>query len=207
MHLLLTDRLTCPRCGPGFGLILLAKQLVERRVLEGSLGCPNCRERYPIEAGFADLRSPPRQPLGAPEMPAEPDAGGTDRIAALIGPLEGPGNVALVGEAWRYAEALADRFPELEIVAVDPSARAAPESDRVSRLTADEELPFQPWTFRALVGVGAAITAEEAFRVVARGGRVVLERAPADVRPRLEAVRARVLLEDAGWIVAVRETS
>lgn len=207
MHLLLTDRLTCARCGPGFGLILLAKQLVERRVLEGSLGCPNCRERYPVEAGFADLRSPPRRPLEPLDTPSAPDARDTDAVAALIGPLEGPGNVALVGESWRHAEGLAERFPELEVVAVDAAARGAAETERVSRLVADEDLPFQPWTFRALVAAGAAVTPEEAFRVVARGGRVVLERAPADARTRLEALRARVLLDEAGWVVAVRETS
>ena len=30
MQLLLTDRLSCPRCGPGFGLILLADRLADR---------------------------------------------------------------------------------------------------------------------------------------------------------------------------------
>ncbi len=30
MHLLLTDRLTCPRCGPDHGLILLAREIVDR---------------------------------------------------------------------------------------------------------------------------------------------------------------------------------
>ena len=29
MHLFLTDRLSCPRCGPEFGLILLALCLLE----------------------------------------------------------------------------------------------------------------------------------------------------------------------------------
>ena len=60
MHLLLTDRLTCPRCGPEFGLVLLADRLEDRRVLEGALGCPNCRDRYPVRDGFGDLRPPPR---------------------------------------------------------------------------------------------------------------------------------------------------
>ena len=46
MHILLTDVVTCPRCGPEFGLILLADRFEERRVMQGRLGCPNCREEY-----------------------------------------------------------------------------------------------------------------------------------------------------------------
>ena len=68
---------------------------------------------------------------------------------------------------------------------------------------ADPAFGIRQW----VVGTGGAISPEEAFRVVARGGRVVLERAPADARSRLEALRARVLLDESGWIVAVRETS
>ena len=57
MHLALTDRMICPRCGPGFGLILLAHEVRDRRILEGDLGCPNCRDQYPVRKGFADLET------------------------------------------------------------------------------------------------------------------------------------------------------
>ncbi len=69
MHILLTDTLCCPRCGPEFGLILLAHRVEERRILEGELGCPNCRASYPVRRGFGDLRAPPRESL--PPLPAE----------------------------------------------------------------------------------------------------------------------------------------
>src|SRR3954462_1939401 len=110
-------------------------------------------------------------------------------MLAFIGPLQGPGNVALVGDAWRFAAALAERLPEIEMVAVDAASRAEPENERVSRLVAGAELPVQPWTFRALVSVGDAVAPEEAARVVARGGRIVIDRAPSDARARLEAAR------------------
>ena len=77
MQLLLTDRLACPRCGPGFGLVLLADRMVDRRVHEGTLGCPNCRDSFTVHAGFADLRAPPRgalQPgLAGPDPARTPD--------------------------------------------------------------------------------------------------------------------------------------
>ncbi|HWK89996.1 MAG TPA: Trm112 family protein, partial [Longimicrobium sp.] len=56
MHILLTDLLTCPRCGPEHGLVLLADRIEERRVVRGRLGCPNCRETYPVAGTVADLR-------------------------------------------------------------------------------------------------------------------------------------------------------
>ena len=78
MNVTLTDHLVCPRCGPPFGLVLLARDVRERRVLEGEFGCPNCRDRFPVEKGFGDLRPPPRG-VGA----GEGGAGG------VVGEVEG----------------------------------------------------------------------------------------------------------------------
>ena len=206
MHILLTDRLTCPRCGPDFGLILLAKRLVERRVLDGALGCPNCRDQFPIEGGFADLRPPPRDPLVA-ALPAEdPDIEATNRLAALLGVSEGPGTVALVGSVAVHAAALADRLPEIEVVAVDAATRVEVERERVSRMVTGVELPFHPWTFRALATVGDVVTPEEGVRVVGHGGRMVMELPAPDATAQLERAGSRILLQEDGWIVALRET-
>ena len=205
MHILLTDRLTCPRCGPDFGLILLAKRLAERRVLEGALGCANCRDQFPIEGGFADLRPPPRDPLAATLPTADPDVEATDRLAALLGVSEGPGTVALLGSVAVHAVALADRLPEIEVVAVDAATRIDVERDRVSRLVTGVELPFHPWSFRALAMVGDVVTPEEAVRVVGRGGRVVMDRPGPDATAQLERVGSRILLQEGGWVVALRE--
>jgi uncharacterized protein YbaR (Trm112 family) len=100
MHLSLTDILTCPRCGPEFTLVLLADRVEDRRVLDGSLGCANCRERYPVHDGFADLRPPPAGPL--PDAGAGPRPGPQDeayRLAALMGVTQGPGFVLVLGES------------------------------------------------------------------------------------------------------------
>ncbi len=60
MNIGLVDHLVCPRCGPPFGLVLLAHDVQDHRVRAGEFGCPNCRDRFPVEGGFADLRPPPR---------------------------------------------------------------------------------------------------------------------------------------------------
>ena len=210
MHLLLTDRLACPRCGPGFGLILRADELLDRRVLQGGLGCPNCRDRFPIAAGFADLRPPPREELPPPPAPRSVEAAETDRLAAMLGVLEGPGNVGLVGALSAHAGALADRIMGVEVVAIDADARAEPERAGVSRMVAGVELPFHMWSLRALaLSEGSAELLErpkELAQLVPRGGRIVVEAPSAEAEARLAAAGARVLARDERWIVAMRET-
>jgi uncharacterized protein YbaR (Trm112 family) len=207
VHLLLTDRLTCPRCGPGFGLILLADRMVGRRVLVGALGCPNCRDRFPIEDGFADLRPPPRGPLPDAPSGGTPMPEATEQLAALLGVTQGPGNVGLFGALAAHADALADRISGIEVVAVDPAARAHAERDGVSRLVTGVEPPFLPWTFRALAVSDDSVSIEAAAPLVARAGRIVLEHPAGDAVERLERLGARVLLRQPDWIVALVETA
>jgi hypothetical protein len=47
MHLSLSDLLTCPRCGPGWGLVLLPGEVRERRVETGVLGVCYYPEHWP----------------------------------------------------------------------------------------------------------------------------------------------------------------
>jgi uncharacterized protein YbaR (Trm112 family) len=182
LHLLLTDRLICPRCGPGFGLILLADRLEKRRVIEGSLGCPNCRDRFPIEEGFGDLRPPPRSTGGgAPhiEPPASPPA---IEVAALLGLTEGSGNVALIGDMAGHARALSGLVPGVEFIGIAPGLRGWEEGEGVSRMTAGAALPFSSGSLRG-VGLladgepsrsGGASIAGELSRVVATAGRIAV---------------------------------
>jgi uncharacterized protein YbaR (Trm112 family) len=211
VHLLLTDGLTCPRCGPEFGLILLAARIEDRRVLEGALGCPNCRDSFPVKAGFGDLRAPPRGALGGgragPPEPAtstEPDA--ALRMAALLGVAEGPGTLVLVGSVARWAGALATRITGVEVVAVDADLALWPETERVSRMVARPGLPFFARSVRGAVVDGAlgAHWIREAARVVAPLGRVVVTDAPADGSEVLRESGFGVLVAESGTVVAAR---
>ncbi len=208
MHLLLTDRLTCPRCGPRFGLILLAEHMDDRRIVEGVLGCPNCRDRYPVRNGFGDLRAPPRGPLQAGRVgtPGEVDDAETDRLTALIGVPEGPGTLALVGAPARHAPGLAERVSGVEVVAVDPDLERWSESPRVSRMVARPGIPLFDATLRgaAVDGTLGVRWIEEAARTVARLGRVVVLEAPADTEGVLERAGLRVLAAEAGTVVAAK---
>jgi uncharacterized protein YbaR (Trm112 family) len=208
MHILLTDHLTCPRCGPEFGLILLAERMENRRVLEGWLGCANCREKYPIVDGFADLRTGLVEALPG-EGGSAPEEGGREeafRLAALLGVTEGPGFVLVVGEAARLAPGIAAVVEGIEVVAVDPSLAGWPEVPGVSRLATGAQLPFFSGTMRAvaLTGERAEGLLEEGARVVSRLGRLVVQGAGAGVAERLARVGLEPLVAEGETVVAVR---
>lgn len=195
MHLVLTDRLTCPRCGPAFGLILLAESLRDRRVLEGSLGCANCRDRYPIRGGFGDLRPPPRGALPDVEPP-EPrgDDEGISQLRSLLGAVGGSGHTLAVGRAAAWAPALAGGMEgDAEMVVVDSATRSWPEDAGVSRLATTATLPFFDRSLRGVLLHGEDLHARvpgdasghalltEAARVLAAGSRVVVLEPPSGI--------------------------
>jgi uncharacterized protein YbaR (Trm112 family) len=205
MHLLLTDVLVCPRCGPGFPLIMLAERLEERRLYEGRLGCANCRELYAVRGGFADLRYPPGAPLAAGDAAeVEPaDAEAAIRLGALLGVAEGAGTFIVVGPGARLATAIPSIVPDLEVVAVDAALAGLPEQPGVSRVASGERLPFANGAARGLaVTAGATVALEEALRVVAPSGRLVLEAATPDDAERLRAAGCEILLEEGAVVVA-----
>lgn len=206
MHLLVTDRLSCPRCGPEFGLVLLADELAERRVLRGWLGCANCRERYPVTEGFGDLRPPPREPEDAPPPP-ESDPEEAFRLAALLGVREGPGLLLLAGDPAGQAGPVAGMIDEIEIVAAHAGLRGEDETPGVSRISAGERLPFFTGSLRgvALGGDPSEERLREAVRVLGPGARLVLRFPAEGIGERLEALGTALLLETAKAVVAARE--
>lgn len=207
MHLLLTDRLSCPRCGPDFGLILLADRMVDRRVREGTLGCPNCRDAYPVRDGFGDLRAPPRGTL--PRGLAGSPTGARDeaeRVIALLGVAQGPGTLVLLGEPARHAEALAKAVDGIHVVAIDPDLAGWPDVDGVSRMAVAPGIPLFSRSMRGVVldgRLGDELLAEAA-RVVAPRGRVVVFRAGPDVDEWLRSSSLEILASEAGTVVAER---
>ena len=183
MNVLLTDILACPRCGGDFGLILFAAETVDRRVQEGELGCPNCRDEFPVRSGFADLRAPPRHPLESAEDEGLPDRAPL-AIAAGMGVAEGPGAVVLIGPAAEASGAVARMVSGIEVLAVSPAALSWGSEPGVSRLVAWPGLPLRSGRIRgvALAGLDWPEWGDEVKRVLVPGGRVVLL-APFPPRP------------------------
>lgn len=206
MHILLTDVLACPRCGPAFGLILVPDEVHERRVASGILACANCRERYLIDDGVADLRGGSEGRSGderAHEV-REPDEDGALRLAALMGVSEGPAIVLIAGPASERAAEIAGMVTELEVIAAE---RADVRSGRgVSAVRVGDALPVVSGKLRgvALTGWAADRFLEEGARAVAPTARLVLDPSPADAEVRLEAAGLRTLAREGATIVAAR---
>ncbi|MBB4639651.1 Trm112 family protein [Longimicrobium terrae] len=207
MFILLTDVLTCPRCGPEFGLILLADQMGERRVVQGRLGCPNCREAYAIRDGVVHA-VPASDP--APRVTVE-DGGSSEgdaeapvRLAALMGLSGVTGLVLIDGPGGRHGAAVAALVPGVEVVAVDGAAPAGGMENGVSRVVSGPRFPFRDDKMRgaALTGGADDERLREALRVLVPGARLVVDPAPAGTGERLRALGAEVLLEEAGVVVA-----
>jgi uncharacterized protein YbaR (Trm112 family) len=208
VHLLLTDRLSCPRCGPEFGLILLADVMEDRKVVDGSLGCPNCRDAFVIRGGFGDLRAPPRPPLaaGLAGAPTPPDPLEVERLVALLGVVRGPGTLAFVGEPARHAASVAEMISDIHAVAVDADLAAWPDAPGVSRLVSAPGLPFFSRALRGVVvdgRLGAALIADAA-RVTAPMSRVVVVHAAPEATSTLEAAGLKILAHEAETVVAAR---
>jgi uncharacterized protein YbaR (Trm112 family) len=210
MYILLTDILSCPRCGPDSGLILLADRIEERRVLAGTLGCARCRGRYPVRAGVADLRAAPDAAAESETTAdARPEHGRETgeralRWAALMGVAEGPGFVFVTGEAAALAAEIASMIDAIEVVA----AGRGPEVERpgVSRIEVSNRLPFYSGKIRgvALAGAAADVLLEEGARVLGPLGRLVLEPAPERAEERLSRAGLRVIARQDRTLVAGR---
>lgn len=205
MHVSLTDVLTCPRCGPGHGLILLPEAVRDRRVVSGFLGCADCRERYAVREGVADLSGGGAVDAGGGAWGGERGDGGEGgeavRLAGLLGLGEAQGVVLVAGPAAAAARELSGLLEAVEVVVAGTSPEAG-----VSVLRVGGALPFQSAKLRgvALTGPAADLLLEEGARVVAPLARLLLDPAPADARARLAAAGLRVVVEEGGAVLASR---
>jgi uncharacterized protein YbaR (Trm112 family) len=212
MYILVTDVLSCPRCGPDFGLILVSERTVSRRVLEGIVACANCRERYPIRGGFADLRVRGATQATEDEARAARDAPGSSpeqrafRLLALLGITAGPALALVIGEAAVLAGAMTHHVEALELIVADARLADATEQPGITRVAVGGRLPFYDRSLQGVVlsGPAAAQHLEEAARVLAPLGRLVLEGAPPDAAERAGKAGLRLLAEEGGMLVAAR---
>lgn len=204
MNLLLTDVLRCPRCGPAFGLVLLADRIdAERRVQEGRLGCSNCRTSYPIRDGVLDLR------LGGESMPAartrEPASEEAAlRRAALLGLSGGAGRVVIRGPGTGAAAGVAALAPDVQVIAMEDAPEPAHGPAPVDRVAAGPGLPFADGSLRAVALTGGAdpVSLDQALRALTPGGRLLVEAATQGVADALRDAGAQIMLDQEGTMVA-----
>ena len=205
----LTDLLTCPRCGPTHGLVLLVQEVENRRVRSGWLGCPNCRHDYPVTDGVADLRL---NPNAAPEFPArfieqDDDDELALKVLALLGLKEQRAFVLVDERIAHVAPALSALAPELEVIAVSSAPVDREDADGVSRVLSDRPFPLVEFRLPgvAIAPGGNPGLVAAAARRVATGGRLVLFDAKVEDVEEARRSGLTVLAVESGTAVAERK--
>lgn len=228
MLLTLTDHLTCPRCGPDTGLILLMEVADDRRVRTGALGCPACRTQYPVTERVADLRlaaddqradgggGPARsaghgaEGSGLSEASGAAESGAAAiRVAALLGLDEGRGFVLVDGPAGALrAGPLAGLAPDYEVVLALGDAPAGASGADMSSLRESGSLPIATRTMRAaayLGGIPGEPRLLELLRVCRPTGRLLIDVTGAGHGAARGLDAAAELLEEQGAQIRARD--
>jgi uncharacterized protein YbaR (Trm112 family) len=103
MHIEMVDLLRCPRAHAETWLVASTDRMVDRDIVDGSLGCPVCEATYPIRDGAVYFTDAP-----AGRAVEAPDGEQVMRAAALLGLGEAGGVVVLEGAWAAYARPLAE---------------------------------------------------------------------------------------------------
>ena len=182
MHIELVEMLRCPEPHPQEHLVLSTGEMLGRMVRSGLVGCPVCRNEYPIRVGIVDFGGKgkgERGRVGEGTLPPSPFPipEHCQTLQALLD-LSGPGGiVVLLGQAVRYAEGLAALMGGIHFVGINAPG-GVEELPVLSLLEAEGLVPLRDSMARGVV-VGADVARPpwlgEARRVVLRGRRLVIE--------------------------------
>ena len=170
MFIELTEHLRCPQDHAEVHCVLATVTMKGRDVLQGTLGCPECRREYLIRDGAVHFGGAP-VPVDHPS-PA-PDAG---TVQALLGLMSPGGFVALVGSAARFSGPLSELIGEVHFVAIDPPPDVQPDAS-LSLLFSEGMIPLRTSVMRGVV-LGGEYARDpwlaDAGRVVLPGLRVLV---------------------------------
>lgn len=195
MHVDLIESLRCPRPHDESQLVVAAGRVVDRRILDGTLGCPTCGAEFKIQDGITRFEIPARL------TPATtPDAALGLRLAALLDLTDARGFAILCG-AWGAQLDPIQRVSDTPLLLVNPPADYGGEPAGV--LLCGDVMPLAASSVRA-AALEADMSAPQivsAVRAVRPGGRVI---GPTSL-PLPEGI-AEVARDDTLWVGERRAT-
>jgi uncharacterized protein YbaR (Trm112 family) len=170
----LLDLLRCINEHEDTWLVASFKDVTNRFVVEGTLGCPICSAEYPIVNGIADFsaglehRREGERPAGIHDREDL-----ATRAGAFLNVTE-PGATVVLGGTWADAALELSLLTEARVLALNPKA-GAEESETVGLLRVGSGIPVAPG---AVLGVALdasfpAETVASAVKAVRPGGRIV----------------------------------
>ena len=175
MFIEMIDLLRCVKAHDDTWLVASFREITNRFVLEGTLGCPACSAEYPIQSGVADFT------LGESSPSFEDERASTShrreelatRAGAYLDATQ-PGATIVLGGLWAYASQDLAEMADVRVLAINPPS-GLEESERVGLVKASAGIPLASNSVQ-----GVALDAwfpnsvvEEAVRIVKPGGRIV----------------------------------
>lgn len=143
MHLDLLDLLRCPAGHEDTPLVSAVSRVEEREVITGTIGCPVCHRRFPVEDRILLLGPAPDD--AATAIAADEEE--TVRLAALLD-LVDPGGVVFAAAPWSEVAAAVTRLVPVQLLVADPLT-APPAGATVSAMRGGVRLPLAPRSLRA----------------------------------------------------------
>ena len=181
MFIEMIDLLRCINDHEDSWLVASFRNITNRFVIGGTLGCPICSAEYEIVDGVADFSGgAPRASVARTQLTAPEKEELATRAGAFLNAVE-PGATLVLGGSWAESAHELSLMTETLILALNPS-QGVEEAERVGLIRANREIPLAPGT---ALGVALDETAPDemvasAVKVVRPGGRIV---GPAAIAP------------------------
>jgi len=163
----LIEALRCPRPHETSQLVVAAGRVVDRHIIDGTLGCPVCGAEFKIVDGITRFEIPTRP---APPSPADTAFG--LRVAAFLELTDAKGFAILFG-AWGAQLDPIQRVSDTPLLLVNPPAQYGGEPAGV--MLCGDVIPLAQSSARA-AALDAGMSAgqiESAVRAVRTGGRLI----------------------------------
>lgn len=146
MHVNVIELLRCPAGHAESSLVASAMRQIERRIIDGSLGCPVCGAEYPIRNGVADFRRDPaaEDVATAVQTREPPNEDAAIRLAAQLDLTE-PGRVLLLfGDYARLVPPLSIMFDAMCVAINAPQREERHIAEHASVLRSSARIPIAP---------------------------------------------------------------
>jgi hypothetical protein len=169
----LIDLLRCVNPHADSWLVASFRNITDRFVLEGTLGCPICSSQYEIAGGVADFSQGAKTRTAERRTSANQSEDLAMRIGAFLNATQAGATIVL-GGSWADASEELARLADVRVIALNAGARVT-ESERVGLVRVGDRIPLASSSVH-----GAAFddsfsrdAIEAAAAVVKPGGRIV----------------------------------
>jgi hypothetical protein len=168
----LIDLLRCVNPHEDSWLVASFRNITDRFVIEGTLGCPICSAQYEIAGGVADFS-------GGVKAPTDVSASNlaSDDLAMQAGAFLNatqPGATIVLGGVWADAAEKLGELADVRVIAINAGPRVR-ESERIGLVRVDDRIPLAAGSVHGAALDASFSTAmiEAAAAAVKPGGRLV----------------------------------